>query len=171
MANIRGVELAREIYGLEDETARTTSQTATNTANTAKNAVETVETTVEQLASRVTTNEEAIENIANNWVNISSQCTNVYSGTIITLYYNSTLKQLRGNIRIPVSLNNNQTVLTLPKTPRFETAHTCAALKAGGIAVPACLSVSTNKSVKFVELSYSEPVPYMECFIDVLTSD
>lgn len=67
MADIKGIELASEIYGLEDETARNTATAASQTATTASQTATTASQTATQASQTATqasqTAEEADEKI------------------------------------------------------------------------------------------------------------
>lgn len=171
MADIHGIEVSGQIFGLEDETAREDSQTATSTANTAKETAEEAATSVGQFDSRITANEELLESITDGWIDISSQCTNVHSNATVTLLYNPALKQIKGFISVVGNLDNNEIVLTLPKTPKFTCPFPCATARLDGVAIPSILSVNVNKGIRFVELSYGSTAGTLRCYIDILTSD
>ena len=55
MADIKGIELASEIYGLEDETARDTATTASQTATTANQTATTASETATEANQKATT--------------------------------------------------------------------------------------------------------------------
>ncbi len=53
MADIRGIELASDIYGLEDTQGRTATQTAQNTATAASNKADSNETAIEAIQNLI----------------------------------------------------------------------------------------------------------------------
>lgn len=106
MADIKGIELASEIYGLEDTPARDTATTASQTATQAQTTVTQLQTTVTNLQSVVQQNSKDIRVARDEIGDISALETSVKSDLV------SAINELLTPVNIPnenISLRNGVT--------------------------------------------------------------
>lgn len=138
MADIRGIELASEIYGLEDTSARNTATAASQTATQASQTATQAGQTAIQASQDVDSIQDLIPSSAssNNKLVVQSELKQTVTPTL-TLGYGISVKKSGHTVFVSWALNANSTVNVLPQgTSRLAT----------GLPKPVAVSITDGAS-------------------------